>query len=163
MGIARCSMPIAGGSGDRCGLVPGHAGGHESSGLLQSRSGRDVAPGCPRCPHDAFGNQAVTDTCTFETYPVRDFPEPLPGELGYNLASVAPAHGYEPPPNHYNGGNGLDVWTIWQAYELDAWEGALVKYILRSGKKAGESRLKDYRKALNYLQYLIEREEKNDG
>jgi|SRR5688500_1349250 len=73
------------------------------------------------------------------------------------------AVGYDPPPTHYDGGNGLDVWAIWQAYKLDAWEGALVKYILRSGKKVGESKLKDLKKARNYLAYLIEREERRDG
>lgn len=73
---------------------------------------------------------------------------------------VAPewAADYRPPPTHYQG-DGIDPWQIWEAFDLDPWSAALVKYILRSGKKPGESKLKDLLKARDYLAYLIEREE----
>jgi hypothetical protein len=67
---------------------------------------------------------------------------------------------YDPPPSHYDGGNGLDVWAIWDAYDLDRYLAPAVKYICRAGKKNGESRLKDLNKARNYIAKAIEMEEK---
>lgn len=68
---------------------------------------------------------------------------------------------YDPPPKHYDGG-AIDAWAVWDAFDLDPWAAALTKYILRAGKKEGESKLKDLRKARNYLAYMIEREERRE-
>lgn len=103
---------------------------------VHSRPRHAYAPDCDEAPH-----------CT-------------PAEDG-NTEDTNSGVTYDPPPSHYDGGNGLDVWAIWRAFELDAWEGALTKYILRAGKKEGESKLKDLKKARNYLAYLIEREERS--
>ncbi len=69
---------------------------------------------------------------------------------------------YRPPPSHY-AADGIDPWAIWRAFDLNPWEANLVKYVCRAGKKPGESRLKDLLKAKDYLNYLIEQEELNDG
>jgi len=60
-----------------------------------------------------------------------------------------------PPPTHYMG---LDMqpWDVVKAFGLDFWEGNVLKYVLRAGRK-GPAR-EDYIKARNYLTYLIERE-----
>ncbi|GGR51446.1 DUF3310 domain-containing protein [Streptomyces roseolus] len=83
--------------------------------------------------------------------------------VAYAPKLQSPPSTYDPPPSHYGTDKGIDPWAVWEAFELDPWEAALTKYILRSGKKDGESKLKDLKKARNYLAYLIEREEKRDG
>lgn len=88
---------------------------------------------------------------------------PDPEEAKEALKAKLQGTPYDPPPSHYDGKDGIDPWAIWKAFDLDPWEAALTKYILRSGKKEGESKLKDLKKARNYLAYLIEREEKRDG
>ncbi len=76
-------------------------------------------------------------------------------------AAPEPSKGasYDPPPAHYDGGS-ITPWQVWEAFGLDPWQANVVKYLLRSGKKRGESALSDLSKARNYLGYLIEREEK---
>jgi hypothetical protein len=69
---------------------------------------------------------------------------------------------YRPPPAHYQA-EGMDPWQIWEAFDLDPWSAALVKYVCRAGRKPGEPRLKDLLKARDYLAYLIEREERRDS
>jgi hypothetical protein len=64
--------------------------------------------------------------------------------------------GYRDAPTHYEG-EGMTPWQVWEAFDLDPWSANIVKYIVRAGKKPGESRLKDLEKARDYLGYLIER------
>lgn len=65
----------------------------------------------------------------------------------------------EPPPLHYISTDGLQPWDVISQFELDYWAGNVVKYMLRAGKKNGESTLKDLKKARNYIDYMIAREE----
>jgi len=51
----------------------------------------------------------------------------------------------------------IQPWEYIEANNLDFWEGNVVKYITR---RKG-SRLEDLKKAKHYLNYLIEKEEKN--
>lgn len=64
-----------------------------------------------------------------------------------------------PPPAHY--ATGIEPWDYMESHGLDYWEGNVIKYVTRAGKKSdGEaSALVDYRKARDYLNYLILREE----
>lgn len=74
-----------------------------------------------------------------------------------------PTPTYDPPPAHYDGGNGIDNWAIWDAYDLDRYTANAVKYILRAGKKSIAPRLDDLRKARNYINKAIEMEEKREA
>lgn len=53
----------------------------------------------------------------------------------------------------------IQPWDIWQEYGLDAFEGAILKYLLR---RKG-NRLEDLKKARHTLDRLIEIEEGKDG
>lgn len=66
---------------------------------------------------------------------------------------------YDPPPSHYDGG-AMDVWAIWDAYDLDRYLANAVKYICRAGKKDIAPRLDDLKKAANYIAKAIEMEER---
>ena len=57
-------------------------------------------------------------------------------------------------PKHYNQG-GIELVKIVDAYQLGFYEGNIVKYIIRSGKKPGNNKLQDLKKAQWYLNYLI--------
>ena len=61
---------------------------------------------------------------------------------------------------HYHQGKGIQPWDIIKAWELDFWEGNVVKYVLRWKHKDG---VQDLKKARHYLDYLIERGETNDN
>lgn len=52
----------------------------------------------------------------------------------------------------------LQPWEVIERNELDFWEGNVIKYVLRYRHKDG---LQDLLKAKHYLEYLINREEKN--
>jgi hypothetical protein len=54
---------------------------------------------------------------------------------------------------HYQ--RAIQPWDIISEWELDFWEGNVVKYILRWKDKDG---VQDLKKAKHYLEYLIERE-----
>jgi hypothetical protein len=54
---------------------------------------------------------------------------------------------------HYQ--KAIQPWDIISEWELDFWEGNVVKYILRWKDKDG---VQDLKKAKHYLEYLIERE-----
>lgn len=62
-------------------------------------------------------------------------------------------------PEHYNRG-GIEFVDIVDSYQLGFYEGNIVKYLLRAGKKPGNSKLQDLKKARWYLSYLIESLEK---
>lgn len=72
---------------------------------------------------------------------------------------AAPA-AYDPPPDHYSTGTGIDPWQVWDAFGLDkdAYLANAVKYILRAGKKSIAPRLDDLIKARNYINKAIEKE-----
>lgn len=53
---------------------------------------------------------------------------------------------------HYHKGNGIQPWDIIEAWELDFWEGNVLKYILRWKHKDG---VQDLEKARHYLDYII--------
>ena len=54
---------------------------------------------------------------------------------------------------HYQ--KSIQHWDIISEWELDFWEGNVVKYILRWKDKDG---VQDLKKAKHYIEYLIERE-----
>lgn len=66
---------------------------------------------------------------------------------------------YDPPPSHY-AGQGMDPWAVVDAFGLDFYAGNVLKYLLRAGKKDIAPRLDDLKKARNYLNKLIELEER---
>jgi len=57
-------------------------------------------------------------------------------------------------PSHYRS-NGMEVIDVIEAFKLNFFEGNIIKYILRHGKKNG---LEDLNKAKWYLERLIENE-----
>lgn len=59
--------------------------------------------------------------------------------------------------NHYKG-KPYQPWDIIDTWELNYYEGNVLKYLLRWRYKNG---LEDLKKAQHYLSYLIEKEEKN--
>lgn len=115
-------------------------------------------------PHHVFGAPACrcTRTGPENTYEVKEecplhgaqpMPEPGPNK------DAAPAS-YDPPPDHYSTGAGIDPWQVWDAFGLDkdAYLANAVKYILRAGKKSIAPRLDDLIKARNYINKAIEKE-----
>lgn len=67
---------------------------------------------------------------------------------------------YVDHPKHYNQG-GIELVNIVDSYQLGFYEGNIVKYMIRSGKKPGNSKLQDLKKAQWYLNYLIKLLDKN--
>lgn len=64
-------------------------------------------------------------------------------------------------PAHYGGkDNVYEAIKVIRAYRLNFALGNAIKYLLRAGKKSGESTLDDLRKAAWYLQNEIEELEK---
>ncbi len=62
-------------------------------------------------------------------------------------------------PGHYN--KGIEVWDYTDSWEMDFLEGNVIKYITRYRHKNG---IEDLKKAKQYIERLIEREEnKNEG
>lgn len=55
----------------------------------------------------------------------------------------------------------IQIWDIWVEYGLDALTGAVVKYILRAGRKG--DKVEDLKKARHTLDKLIEIEESRQG
>lgn len=61
---------------------------------------------------------------------------------------------YDPPPDYYIG-KGMSPWEIIDHYDLDFYEGNVLKYLLRYRRKG--TSVPDLIKARNYLNKLIER------
>ena len=62
-------------------------------------------------------------------------------------------------PKHYN--EGIEVWDYTDSWGMDFLEGNIIKYITRYKHKNG---IEDLKKAKQYIERLIEREEnKNEG
>ena len=57
-------------------------------------------------------------------------------------------------PTHYQGD--IQPWDFIQAQGLDYFQGNVIKYVTRAGRKEGETALDDYVKAAAYLRKLIE-------
>ena len=64
-------------------------------------------------------------------------------------------------PSHYTLPNGMEAYDVTQHFDFTT--GNCIKYLWRSGRKSGESRLDDLKKAQWYLNQLIEKEELNDA
>lgn len=69
---------------------------------------------------------------------------------------------YRPPPSHYAGKGGIDPWAFIAAHGLDYWQGNVIKYVTRAGKKEIATKLEDLLKARDFLNYMIEREQRNE-
>jgi hypothetical protein len=59
-------------------------------------------------------------------------------------------------PTHYQGKDGVQVMDVIEMFNLDYCLGNAAKYILRAGKKNGESEVTDLEKARWYLNRRIE-------
>lgn len=57
-------------------------------------------------------------------------------------------------PEHYSSGS-IQTWDFIADKELGFLEGNVVKYIVRAGKKEGESKLDDLLKAQAYIHKLV--------
>lgn len=68
---------------------------------------------------------------------------------------------YRPPPSHYATG-GIDPWAYIAAQGLDYWQGNVIKYVTRAGRKEIASKLDDLLKARDFLNWMIEREQENE-
>jgi hypothetical protein len=60
---------------------------------------------------------------------------------------------------HYYGGedNVYEAIKVIQAHDLNFCLGNAIKYVLRAGKKESDTRIKDLQKAIEYLQFEIEK------
>mgnify|MGYP001334628171 CR=1 FL=1 len=63
-------------------------------------------------------------------------------------------------PDHYQA-KGMEAIDVIEAYNLNFSLGSALKYILRAGKKPGESSTEDLNKAIWYLQREVERHKEN--
>ena len=63
-------------------------------------------------------------------------------------------------PHHYCGRGGIEPIEFIVSNSLDFLEGNVIKYVFRAPLKNG---IADLQKALQYLTWLIEREETNQG
>ena len=85
---------------------------------------------------------------------------PVSGRSGCSLPSInlptssTLAKGTKYDPDHYHGS--VEPWDLIAAQELDFFSGNIIKYVVRAGKKDGESVLDDLIKAQVYLKKLIE-------
>lgn len=60
-------------------------------------------------------------------------------------------------PNYYRGRSGQDVFDLVDDFELGFYEGNVLKYIIRAGRKS-PTKLDDLMKARTYINRLIELE-----
>jgi hypothetical protein len=67
-----------------------------------------------------------------------------------------------PPPEHYAVTGQIEPWDYIESHGLDFWEGNIIKYVTRAGRKHGASVRDDLIKARNYIDYLLEREEREE-
>jgi len=63
-------------------------------------------------------------------------------------------------PDHYQA-KGMEAIDVIEAYNLNFSLGSALKYILRAGKKPGESSVEDLNKAIWYLQREVERHQES--
>jgi hypothetical protein len=80
-----------------------------------------------------------------------------PNHEGSHVPSTAPnAKDTQVGGAHYINESGIQPWDVIAAWNLDYWEGNVVKYVMRYRNKNG---VEDLKKARHYLDYLIQREE----
>lgn len=88
-----------------------------------------------------------------------DIPELIDEILNKNCMEI-PEISYElvNNPSHYLGKNGLYADDVIEAFGFGEGFrlGNAIKYIIRSGKKPGESAVQDLEKAINYIQKHID-------
>lgn len=110
---------------------------------------------CTTCYRDADGAFKYQSDCAFHgTMVVENANRAIAGK-----PLVVIDERRNPPPSHYGGS--IEPWDYIAAHSLDFWQGNVVRYVTRAGRKAdGEaSALVDYGKARDYIDYLIRREE----
>lgn len=87
-------------------------------------------------------------------------PKNVPGDADCGRFQEVLEHGpivvgkIDQPPDHYATPSGMQPFQVIDAFELDFYEGSLIKYVLRWRKKDG---LQDLEKAKHYLEEIIER------
>ncbi|MFD4474613.1 DUF3310 domain-containing protein [Streptomyces sp. NPDC058471] len=119
-----------------------------------------AAPG--GCGDDAFVEGDEHDWTTMcDEFPRCDPVNPDHVERD-ELSSGPPPKSYDPPPSHYATG-GIDPWAYIEAQQLDYWQGNIVKYITRAGRKDIADKLDDLKKVRNFINRYIEIEEKSRG
>lgn len=87
-----------------------------------------------------------------------DWRERLDDELVHSERTLA-ARQQQVGGDHYER-RLIQPWDIWREYDLNAFEGAVIKYILRHRDKGG---VEDLKKARHTLDRLIEIEEERRG
>jgi hypothetical protein len=114
-------------------------------------------PNC-RCPRTGPENTyEVSEACGLHCS--QDLTSEDPVEAVISAVKDAAPAAYDPPPDHYASGAGIDPWAVWDAFDLDRYTANAVKYLLRAGKKDIAPRLDDLIKARNYINKAIEREQ----
>ena len=87
----------------------------------------------------------------------------IDGRLGYEY--YVPSNNVQTPPNHYQltvNGHKLEARDVIRAVTNDYYYGSTLKYLFRAGKKiepgltADQSKLKDLKKARDFLNFLID-------
>jgi len=66
-------------------------------------------------------------------------------------------------PQHYGGDTVYEPIKIVDAFNLNFCLGNVIKYVLRAGRKPGEPKLDDLKKALWYLQHEVNKLEKEEA
>lgn len=119
----------------------------------------DVRFGGRNCKCEKTGPELTYEVSEFCPLHAKQRREATPEEAAQFNKDAAPAS-YDPPPDHYSTGAGIDPWQVWDAFGLDkdAYLANAVKYILRAGKKSIAPRLDDLIKARNYINKAIEKE-----
>lgn len=64
-------------------------------------------------------------------------------------------------PQHYHSRSGQQAIDVIQDFGLNFALGNVIKYVIRAGKKPGEDRLQDLKKALEYIQFEIKDAERS--
>lgn len=85
------------------------------------------------------------DTFTFDKFLMND----------YSFTPIYEEHTSSPTPPHYQGTT--QPINLINAQNLNFNLGNVVKYVCRAGKKDGETTIKDLNKAIDYLNFEIER------
>ena len=80
--------------------------------------------------------------------------EPASGRSGCKEPLTKSQTNSKYDPDHYHAA--VEPWDLIAAHDLDFFSGNVIKYVVRAGKKAGESDLDDLIKAQVYLKKLIE-------
>lgn len=68
----------------------------------------------------------------------------------HNNQALMPENRNTPPP-HYAQGE-LQPWDVIKDWKLDFWQGNVIKYMCRVGKKESEHPRKEYEKMIDYIE-----------